>query len=162
MPTTTFDVHGQTEGIAIHLVIETDAGSYERTVTKAKIDTYAKLADWLLAQPISAKVDDATFRRRLVITWHEEQFADALTGITVTGKVVDSVDVQTSVEETAWASLLGSPLATVTVAQADANVDTISNLAEAKVYLKRVNALLINLRDIEKRVLTAMREAGIR
>ncbi len=77
-------------------------------------------------------------------------------------KVIDSVDTQTPVEDTAWDSLLASPLATVTVAQADNFVDGITNLAEAKVYFKRINALVINLRDIEKRVLDTLRDAGIR
>ena len=164
MPTTTFNIHGQTERDAIHLGIETSTGRYERAVTKTKIDTPEKLAAWLLAQPLPTKADDANFRRRLTATWHEEQVVSELGGelITTTVKVVDSVDTQVSAEEIAWESLLGSPLATVTVAQADAAVDGIANLAEAKVYLKRVNALVINLRDIEKRVLDTLRDAGIR
>lgn len=162
MTTTTFDVHGQTEGVAVHLVVETGAGRYERTVTKTKVDTPEKLAGWLLAQPLSIKEDDANFRRRLAVTWHEEQVIDGITGNPGTVKVIDSVDAQPSSEDTAWANLLGSPLATVTVAQADTFVDGITNLAEAKVYFKRINALLINLRDINKRLLEALQDAGMR
>ncbi len=162
MPTLTFNLHGQTEGDAIHLVVETSTGRYERIVTKAKIDTSEKLADWLLNQPLSAKTDEAGFRKRLIVTWHEEQIVDENHEIPFTVRIIDSVDARDSVEETAWIALLGSPLATVTVAQADNFVDGITNLAEAKVYFKRINALVINLRDIEKRVLDALRDAGIR
>ncbi len=162
MSTSTFNIHGQVEGTAIHLVVETSTGRYERTVTKAKIDTSEKLADWLLAQPLPAKADEAGFRKRLIVTWHEELVDDLPNNRQVMAKVIDSVDTQTPVEDTAWDSLLASPLATVTVAQADNFVDGITNLAEAKVYFKRINALVINLRDIEKRVLDALRDAGIR
>lgn len=162
MPTTIFDVHGQTEGAAIHLVVETSTGRYERTVTKAKIDTSQKLAGWLLAQPTPAIDDDEGIRQRLAVTWHEERVTGPLTGDPVTIKVIDSAEAQTAAEDTAWSSLLASPLATVTIAQADAAVDGITNLAEAKVYLKKVNALVIHLRDIEKRLLEALRDAGIR
>jgi len=162
MPTTTFDIHGQNEGIALHLVVETSTDRYGRLVTKTTIDTPEKLANWLLAQPLVTTTDEAGFRRRLIVTWHEEQVVSEIDGQLVTVKVVDSVDTQTSAEDIAWADLLGSPLATVTVADADVVVDNISNLAEAKVYLKRVNALLINMRDINKRMLEAMKGAGIR
>ena len=163
MPTATFDVHALIDqGSAVHLIVETSSGHYDRHVTRAKIDTPDKLAGWLLAQPLLTGGDEASFRQRLVVTWHTEQGTDTLSGEPITFKVVDTVDAQASIEDTAWTSLLSSPLATVTVAQADAAVDGITNLAEAKLYFKRVNALLINLRDINKRLLEALRDAGVR
>ena len=161
MPTTTFDLHGQTKGMAIYIGVASGNRYYERTVTKAKLDTPEKLARWLLDQPLSDVEDENTFRRRLVVTWHTEEVTDEFGRLSL-AKVIDSVDTQTSDEEAAWISLLGSPLATVTLTQADTAVDGISNLADAKVYLKRVNALVINLRDINKRILEVLRDTGIR
>ena len=162
MATTIFDIHGQVERNAIHLSVETNTGHYERAVTKSKIDTPAKLARWLLDQSGVARNDDPTFRRRLMVTWHEEQQLDPLSRQPVTIRVIDEVKAAQPGEETAWADLLASPLGTVTLAEADMAVDGISNLAEAKVYLKRLNAVVLAQRDVLARLLEVMRGAGVR
>ena len=162
MPTTIFNVHGQTERAAIHLSVETDGKYYDRTVTRSKIDTPEKLARWLLDQPVSVRNDDVDFRRRLSVTWHEEQLPDPLTGQLVTIRIIDEVAAAQPGEETAWADLLASPLGAVTLAEANTAVDGISNLAEAKVYFKRLNAVVLAQRDVLARLLEVMKGAGAR
>ena len=153
MSTTTLYVHGQTEQLAIHLVVETEERRYERTVTKSKIDTIEKLAAWLLIQPQSGREDEADFRQQLVVDWHlDEQ------GVTV----IDSVVTSEPLEEIAWANLLTSPLATVTVEEANRLVDDANGIEQIKAYLKDVNALLINMRDINNRMMETAPGAEVR
>lgn len=164
MPTTTYDISAKKDGDsrAIHLTVTSPTGRYERRVTRAKVDSPAKMAEWLLNQSTSPTGDEAMFRYRLAVTWHTEQIQDALSGQPATIKVVDTVDAREPVEEAAWAGVINSPLGTATLAEANSVVDGITDLAGAKAYLRQLNAVIIGLREINRRILETLRESGIR
>jgi hypothetical protein len=155
MPTTIVNLHVTTLARdEILVAVRTDAGRLTTTIAASKVPDWPSAANWLLAQAGSLVpwTDDATRRKKVTLTWHTD--ADG-------GRVLDSYLVEDMEETTALAALLASPLATVTVAQADAQVDAITNLADAKAYLKRVDALVITMRDVLVKTLGRLRDDGL-
>jgi hypothetical protein len=162
MPTTIIYTRGSIQNGIIDLTATTaDGRRLSSTLALSEIDSYDKLAAWLLAQTVPPRDDAPTIRRKLAITWHAEETIDPETGQTVTTRVIDAVTVTEPEEELRLAELLASPLATVSLAEANAAVDGLAIPTDAKVYLKKLNALVINMRDIQARALHLMKEAGL-
>lgn len=161
MPTTTFTAWGQRSGDAVALRVALASGAViERTVSWSKVNTDAKLAEWVLAQLDQAGGDE--IRRQVTVDFHLEQRSTPAGTMASSVPVIDTVTPAELPEDVHWTELAGSPLGSVTVAQAVATIDTAQNLADVKVVLRSLARVVIPLRDVVERVLTLLKRGGIR
>lgn len=162
MPTFTFLATGRKRGDVLDLRVElADGRTLTRTVTWAKVNSPEKLAAWLLEQQPDAGEADANLQRAFTVAYHVVN-STGPDGLPVAEKVVDSVTPAALPDDVAWATLAASQLGTITLPDALAAVDAATTLAQLRAVVRAVVQVVIPMRDVVDRLLTALRRAGLR
>lgn len=152
MPTMFLDAWGRRNGEVVDLRVGLPDGTViARQVTWSKVETPAKLAQWVLDQAVEPGVD--VLHQQFTVDFHLDGSG---------GLVVDAVTAAGLPEDTAWSQLAGSALGTVTVAEAVATIKAAASLADVKAILANMARLVIPMRDVVQRLLAGLRRLGLR
>lgn len=158
MPTLIFTATGRRHDGVIDLTVELpDGRTLTRTVTASKINTPEKLAAWLLEQEPDRGEADATLQRTFTATFHVEQRVDPADGRSYPVRVVDSVTAAAMPEDAALDRLAGTPLATITLAEALAAVDAADTLPKLRAVVRGLVQVVIPMRDVVRRLVQLRR-----